>query len=356
MITSLPPEPKIRLDSETFALINETDRLLHQLDGAINLLPENHSILSALTLREALNSYRIDGFQLSISDIFKLIINGDNNDLQEINNYIDSLSLGQKLLRNVSSSSHIIKSIHKELFVNQTKETDSRGVFRETQTLVGQYSTNLSNVKYIPPQPQEIPPLMQGLEHYIASNISYPVIVNAAFIHAQFEMIHPFATGNGLVGRVLFQIHLLWKKRLIAPVLQISEQLLKKRTEYFDRLEDLEKNNRWEPWIKFFLHIVIDAAIHTHETIKKISFLEQNDYQKILDKEFASSASLRLFNLIFNRPIVSLSFVTKELNLNKQTANVIISKLLEEKILEEITGQQRNRLFAYKDYLDILKS
>lgn len=346
----------MRLDSETFALINEADKLLYQIEGAINLLPETHSILSALTLREALNSHRIDGFQLSISDMFKLFIDSNDNDLQKIKNYINSLTLGQKLLRNVSSSSHIIKSIHKELFVNQIKESNSCGVFRETQTLAGQDLTGLSNVKYIPPQPQEIPSLMQGLEHYIASNISYPVIVNAALIHAQFEMIHPFVNGNGLVGRILLQTHLFWKKRLIAPVLQISEQFFIKRAEYFDRLEDLEKNKNWESWIKFFLHTVLDAAIHTNEIIKKISSIEQNDYQKILDKEFASSSSLRLFDLIFNRPIISLAYVTKELNLNKQTANVVISKFLEEKILEEITGQQRNRLFAYKDYLDILKS
>ncbi len=355
-MNSLPPEPKIRLDSETFSLINEADKLLYQLDGAINILPENHFIISMLTLLEAFNSNLVDDLQLSMQNLFKLLVQEDTPELRKINNYISSLSLGQKLLRDVSSSSHIIKSIHKELFRDNMDESGSFGVFRETQTLVSQYSTNPSNAKYLPPQPQEIPELMQGLEHYIASNISYPVVVNAALIHAQFEMIHPFSSGNGLVGRILFQIHLLWKKRLTAPTLQLSEQLHRRRAEYFDRLEDLEKNRSWESWIKFFLHIVIDAAINTTATIKNIYRLEQNDYQRILNKEFVSSASLKFFDLLFNRPIVSLSFVTKELNLNKQTANVVITKFLEEKILEEITGQQRNRMFAYKNYLDILKT
>jgi Fic family protein len=355
-MNSLPPEPKIRLDSETFSLINEADKLLYQLDGAINILPENHSIISMLTLLEAFNSNLVDDLQLSMHNLFKLLIQEDTPELRKINNYISSLSLGQKLLRDVSSSSHIIKSIHKELFRDNICESGSFGVFRETQTLVNQYSTSPSNAKYIPPQPQEIPELMHGLENYIASNISYPVVVNAALIHAQFEMIHPFSSGNGLVGRILFQIHLLWKKRLAAPTLQLSAQLHRRRAEYFDRLEDLEKNGGWESWIKFFLHIVIDAAINTISTIKNVSRLEQNDYQRILNKEFVSSASLKFFDLLFNRPIVSLSFVTKELNLNKQTANVVITKFLEEKMLEEITGQQRNRLFAYKNYLDILKA
>lgn len=353
-MNSLPPEPKLRLDSETFALINEADKLLYQLDGAIGILPKNHFIISTLILLEAFNSNLVDSLELSLQDLFKLLVQNNKAELRKINNYISSLSLGHKLLRDVSSPSHIIKSIHKELFRDRMDENGSSGVFRETQTFVGQYSTNQSNAKYIPPQPQEISGLMHGLENYIASNISYPVIVNAALIHAQFEMIHPFSIGNGLVGRILFQTHLLWKKRLTTPTLQISEQLNRRRTEYFDRLEDLEKNKSWESWIKFFLRIVIDAAVNTVTTIKNISALKQNDYQKILDREFVSSASLKFFDLLFKMPIVSLSFITKELNLNKQTANVVITKFLEEKILEEITGQQRNRLFAYKNYLNIL--
>lgn len=352
----LPPEPKIRLDSETFTLINEADKLLYQLDGAQNVFPGNHPIVSMLSFREALKSNRIDGFQSTLQDLFKLSPQDDNNDSRKINNYVGSLNLGQKLLRDVSSSSHIIRSIHKELFKETVEEGVFPGVLRETQTSVERYSANPSDIKYIPPQPEEIYGLMQELQTYISSNISYPVLVNAALIHAQFEMIHPFSSGNGLVGRILFQIHLLWKKRLVAPTLQISEQLYKKKAEYFDRLEDLERNGSWESWIKFFLRSVIDAAIHTIAMTQNISRLERRDHQRILDKEFVSSVSLKFFELLFSRPIVSLSSITKELNLNKQTANVVITKFLEEKMLEEITGQQRNRMFAYKEYLDILNS
>jgi len=351
-LSALPPDPKIRFDSETFALINEADKLLYQLEGAINALPENHFVLPMLTLLEAYYSYLVDDRKHSGRDISDLFLPAGVSELNLQSDYVSSISLAQKLLRDVSSSSHIIKSIHKRI----TGGENSSGIFREERLVVRHYSEDSSRAGYEAPSPEDIPTLMKDLESYISSNVSYPVVVNAALVHGQFEMIHPFSGGNGLVGRILVQIHLIWKKRLVAPALLISEQFYKRRAEYFDRLEDLEKNGTWEAWVKYFLHIIIDSAVRTNTLIKKSSSLERKDYNKILQKEMVSSASLKLFDLLLRNPVVSLSSVTKELVLNKQTANVLLSKFLEEKILEEITGQKRNRLFAYKEYLDILKS
>lgn len=353
-IVSLPPNPKIRIDSEIYALINEADKSLYLLEGAINVFPSNHFLISSLTILESLKSLRIDGYKLSLTDIFSLLIQEDQEDLKNIFSYMRALSLAQKLLRDVSSSSHIIKSIHKELAHDLSREDLHPGEYRKTQTWVGQYSSGKSDAKYIPPHPDKIEPFMKDFEAYIASDISYPFVVNAALIHAQLEMIHPFETNNGLVGRILLQLHFLWKKRLSVPILQISHVLNNRKAEYFDRLEDLEKNNTWESWIKFFLKIIIESSTYTLRIIKNISDLESNDYQNILNKEFVSTPLLKVFELIFRKPFISLPFITKELGLNKQTANVLIAKFLEENILEETTGKQRYRIFVYKKLMGIL--
>ncbi|MCL4549455.1 MAG: hypothetical protein M1495_12895 [Bacteroidetes bacterium] len=59
---------------------------------------------------------------------------------------------------------------------------------------------------------------------------------------------------------------------------------------------------------------------------------------------------------MLRQPVLTIPFITKELGFNKQTANILIKKLLDENILEETTGKQRNRIFAYKDYLNILEA
>ncbi|OGV16154.1 MAG: hypothetical protein A3J84_08620 [Ignavibacteria bacterium RIFOXYA2_FULL_37_17] len=335
-------------------MINEADKSLFLLEGAINIFPSNHSLLHSLTFLESINSLRIDGYKTTFSDALKLLIQEGQSELNPVFSYLHSLSLAQKLIRDIASSSHIIKTIHKEITHDIPGVEFIPGEYRKTQSGTVTNSFTKNDSRYIPPPPEEIDSLMHDFENYISSDISYPLVVNAALIHAQFEMIHPFETKNGLVGRILFHLHLLWKKRLSAPVLQISSTLNKKRTEYFDRLEDLEKNNAWESWIKFFLKIIIESAKDTSGIIKNVSDLEQRDYQNILEKGFASTPSLNLFELIFNKPFISLPFITKELGLNKQTANVLLTKFLEEGILEETTGKQRNRIFVYKKLLNIL--
>lgn len=352
--SSLPPNPKIRLDSEIYALISEADKSLYQLEGAINFLPKSHFLVSTLTTLESLKSLMIDGCKQNIADFFSQVIQEDQEDLKIVLSYVRALTLAQKSLRNVSSSSHIIKSIYKELINDSSGDDLPSGNYRNTQTLVSQFSSDKGGAKYTPPPPELVESLMKDFETYIASDLSYPFVVNAALIHAQFEMIHPFENNNGLVGRILLQLHFIWKRRLCIPVLQISHVLNKKHAEYFDRLEDLEKNNSWESWIKFFLKIIVDSALYTSGIIKNISALEFDDYQNILNKELASTQSLKVFELIFQRPIISLPFITKELGLNKQTANVILAKFLEENILEESTGKQRYRIFVYKKLMDIL--
>ncbi|PKL84386.1 MAG: hypothetical protein CVV24_00150 [Ignavibacteriae bacterium HGW-Ignavibacteriae-3] len=347
----LPPDPKIRFDSEIFSLINEADIALYRLDGAISLLSENHSLIYILELIEAYSSYRIDGLEISPDYLFRMFLEDNADGTKKIYNYIKSLSIGQKLLRDVSNSSHIIKSIHLELYKELENNRKDVGEFRKTNSLID--PTNSLRSKYAPPAPVEIPGLMTELQHFIASNISYPVIINAALVHAQFELIHPFAAGNGLTGRILSQLHLLWKKRLSSPILQLSNQFYKKRNEYFDHLSDLETNRNLELWIKFFLSRIIQAAGETLSIISKTINLRERDYNIILEKGISSVQAFRFLDLLSRQPIVSLSFVTKELGLNKQTSNILITKFLEINLLEEITGQQRNRLFAYKDYLHI---
>lgn len=350
ILAPLPPVPKPRIDSEMVSVISEVDRQINYLDGTVSLLPETHSLISILTFLESSNSNKIDDGTTSITDLFRANIGESSEATNKILNYSNALNTSMRLLKNVSSTSHIIKSIHKEL---KTKSND--GEFRKTQVWVGRQEYNSIDARYIPPAYDEVPPLMNDLENYVASDISYPVTINAALIHAQFEMIHPFSGGNGLVGRILFQLHLLWKKKLTFPALQLSRQLLNNKNEYFDNLENLERTGTWESWIKFFTKTISSATQNSVDLIKKISAVKERDYQTIINKRFASSYSLSLFDLMLRQPILTIPFITKELGFNKQTANILVKKFLDENILEESTGKQRNRAFVYKDYLNILE-
>ena len=351
MLQPLPPIIKINFDAETVNLISGSEKSLYTLGGAISVISKDHPFIKQLKLNESINSYRIDGSTIGITSYLEQ--EQINEDLIKIKKYFTGLELGERLLKNVGHTDHILKSIHKEISV-AAKEPRA-GEFRNSKIWVGNYSSSIENAEYLPPEPEDIPKLMAELDQYISSNVAYPVVVNAALVHAQLEMIHPFASGNGLVGRILLLLHFIWKKKLACPVLQISSVLNKKKNEYFDRLGDLERSNNWSGWIKFFLKCIIESSNKTHEMFINALRVQREDYNKFIEKEFATTASLKLFEYITVNPIVTVPRITRELGFSKQTANYFVAKFLEENILHESTGKQRYRIYIYKKLIDILE-
>lgn len=345
MINSLPPSPKLRFDTETYSLISNIDSSLYRLDGMISLLGPEESLPVLLALMEAYHSLLIDkyigGEGSFISSVFQ-----DEFATGIINRYLHSSQLGKKLMKDVSKSSHIIKTLHREFFKDNIELNKLAGEYR--------FDKFTSKDKELNSYPEQVSSLMEDFEKYLASDFSYPVIVNVALIHAQFEMIHPLPFANGLIGRMLIPLHLHWKKMLCQPVLLISPALSNKRLEYFDRLEDITKNNNWDGWIKFFLRAVLKSVNDTVGIIKKIKALEKFEYDKILAGDFASPSLLKLFHFTYSKPIFSVPELTRSLNFTKQTAGIVLAKLTELEIIAETTGQKRNRVFSHKKFIDIL--
>jgi Fic family protein len=350
MLASLPPNPKIHVDSELLSLLNQAEYSLLKLNGALLLFDSSDPLLNLLSISEAIENINVDNPKFGLLDYFSNSLSDNINKNTRIENVRSAGLLGQKLLKDVSHTSHILKSIHKEIFKENTD--NNYGKFRSTNLGVGE-NNDIQSIKYLAPEPNEIEILIHELEKYISSNISYPVLVNAALIHAQFEMIHPFHIGNGLVGRILIHLNLVWKKILSGQFLQISRILRSKRLEYFDRLEDIEKNNNWISWIKFFVRSINDGSNLTLKILIEASQLKRKLYEQHFSETLNSISAIQAFDYIFRNPVLSSTSITNELSINKQTASVIINKFIEHSILEEITGQQRNRVFINRQLLNI---
>lgn len=337
--------PKLRLDSEIYSLINSIDASVYHLDGMTSIIVEDVSLSKLLPSIEAFYSLLIDKYidnagSVNFSSIYE---NAAVQDL--ITHYIQSLLLGQKLIRDVSKSSHIIKTIHKEFFKLHDDLSKDSGEFRKSGT-----EKNNKNFSI----PDDITGLINDFENYLSSDYSYPVVVNVAIVHALFELIHPLPFANGLVGRMLILLHLNWKKMLSSPSIIFSKVLYDKKLEYFDRLKDLAKNNNWEGWIKFFLRSFLESVNCSASLIKKTYLLKYFEYNKILTGDFAAPSLLKLFNYTFSKPIFTIPEITTTLNITKQTAGIVLQKLIELNIVAEKTGQKRNRVFTHKNFLNLI--
>ena len=179
-----------------------------------------------------------------------------------------------------------------------------------------------------------------------------PLLVKVGMAHAQFETIHPFLDGNGRVGRLLVAFLLCEQGVLAKPVLYLSHYLKQHRDEYYTALQRIRDDGDWEGWMEFFLrgvHAVSDEAVDTARRILTLRERLRDSIAESLGR--ATNSAHRTLELLFEKPIVSTSQIVEDTGISYAAANNSIAKLKTLGIVEEITGNRRNRRFAFKPYI-----
>jgi len=175
-----------------------------------------------------------------------------------------------------------------------------------------------------------------------------------ALVHYHFEVIHPFRDENGRLGRLLIILYLLKEGILKQPLLYMSEYFNKNRDTYVERLFSVSAKSEVEDWINFFL-----KALNT-QSQRALNFAIKLDcYKKELHNQLKlSTKSIKIFaviDMLFKNPFITINDVKESLNITYKSAQNLISILEEEKIVEEITGKERNKVYLAKEILKILK-
>ena len=229
------------------------------------------------------------------------------------------------------------------------------GEFRRSQSWIGPAGSTLKNARYIPPNVEDMTSAMSELEKYINESQEYDPLVQAALIHYQFETIHPFLDGNGRIGRLLILLYLIQQNLLGQPVLYVSYFLKKNQIEYYDRISEVRRTGNYEQWIRFFLEALHSAATDALESIQQLSELHERNIT-VLPKSRRSIDHLRrLFDYLEQHPIIDIKRTASALNVSYNTIASAVLKLTSLGILHETTNAARNRVFAYREYLNILR-
>jgi DNA-binding transcriptional regulator GbsR (MarR family) len=90
------------------------------------------------------------------------------------------------------------------------------------------------------------------------------------------------------------------------------------------------------------------------DTAHRLLALFAEDEQRIQGLPRASSSALRVFNAVRARPVLTLNDLAERAGVSFPTASRAVHKLIQLSIVRELTGQRRNRVFAYDAYLTIL--
>lgn len=356
--SALPPIPPLDLTGARQILLEQALLALGRLDSVATLLPDPHLFLYAYVRKEALLSSQIEGTQSSLSELLMFELEAapgaPRDEVAEVSNYVAALKYGLERLRaGFPMSNRLIREVHGQLLSRGRGSDKLPGEFRRSQNWIG--GTRPGNARFVPPPPQVVDDCMAQLERFIHDERSaLPVLVKAALAHLQFETVHPFLDGNGRVGRLLITLLLCHAGMLAEPLLYLSLYFKQNRDLYYAHLDQVRRKGDWEAWIDFFLEGVRTTAKGAVTTAQRLVELFSTDEVKIQKSGRAAGSALRVHTALRERPLLSLPDICQRTGLSFPAATNGMALLAKLQIVRELTGRQRNRLFVYDRYLQIL--
>lgn len=345
-------------DPQILTLLEEANRLLGELNAFSQLIPDVDFFIRMHITKEATTSSRIEGTQTNIEEALldKRDLDPEKrNDWQEVHNYIRAINVVIKRLSDMPLSNRLLRETHAVLLHGARGTHKQPGEFRTSQNWIG---VSLKHATFIPPHHQHVPDLMSDLEKFMHNDqIHVPHLLKIALIHYQFETIHPFLDGNGRLGRLLVVLYLVSFGLLHKPALYLSDFFERHKGEYYDQLMAVRTTHKLEPWLRFFLLGMRETAALSIQVFKDILALKESIERKHMPtfhvRRQANAQALMLS--LYRAPVTNIKIVTDLIKTQTNTAAALIDDFVKLGILKEFTGQKRNRLFIFEDYVRLFK-
>lgn len=356
--------PKIKLDDEIHALVNQARTELGRYDGFLSSMLNSQTLLSPLFTQEAVVSSKIEGTQSTLSEVLEFegrdqVQNGlsenKKNDLQEVLNYRYALNKAIDLLstNKLPLSQRLMKEIHKELMQGVRGKNKAPGKYRKTPVWIGPDKSDMAHARFVPIDAHLIPDAMSWFERYIHNETQYDDLIKVAILHAEIEAIHPFLDGNGRLGRIFIPLYLSEKQLISSPSFYISNYFEKNRDSYYDLLLHISKSNDWLTWCKFFIRGVSEQSQENLERARNII----SYYRELKDKIpqiTKSQYGITALDFIFKKNYFhSLDFF-EHTSIPKPTAQRLLKTFVDQKILYCAQGKGRQpNFYVFKHLIDI---
>lgn len=356
MPSSMPPRPPVRIEGKLQALLSQADLALGRLAGSVDTLPNPDLFVFMYVRKEAVLSSQIEGTQSSLQDLLSaeahLFSPDQPRDVDEVLNYVAAMNHGLDRLDALPVSVRLIREIHSKLLSGVRGSTLTPGELRTSQNWIGPGGCTLGEAVFVPPPPSEVPNALSELERFLHAQDTLPLLVKIGLAHAQFETIHPFLDGNGRVGRLLITFLLCERKVLMKPVLYLSHYFKRHRQAYYEHLQTVREAGAFESWLAFFLQGVTAVSLEAADTARRILTLREHHRDLIAGQlGRAAGNGHRTLEHLFRHPIVSVGDIATLTGTTYPAANQLVERLQEVGVLDEITGQVRNRRFGYASYI-----
>lgn len=345
-------------DAQINLLLESANRALGELNAFSLIVPDIDLFIEMHVTKEAQTSSRIEGTQTGMDEALMSedqIKPEKRDDWREVRNYIDAVNYAIEQLRSLPLSNRLLRQTHAILMRGVRGEHKQPGEFRISQNWIG--GSGLVDAAFIPPHHDGVPDLMSDLEKFWHNPaITVPHLIRLAISHYQFETIHPFLDGNGRIGRLLIPLYLVSNGLLVKPSLYLSDFFERHRGSYYDALTRVCASGDMIHWVRFFLQGVADTAAKGRDTFSQILSLRTDVEQRILSLGRRTPNARAALNLLYQQPLVTAADLQRRLGVSAPTAQALLKDLIRLGILTELTGQMRDRVYAFETYLGLFVS
>jgi Fic family protein len=201
----------------------------------------------------AYNSGKIENQQITFQDTRAIFENGQVQGFtgdpralfEQQNQKLCFAYLKPLIVQKVPLSLRLIREVHRIL----TSGTYDERRYVELGERPGSFKKHdfVTGVAEVGSLPEDVDADMQALLDEISENEGKDVLKLAAWFHLRFEYIHPFADGNGRVGRTLMNYYLMI--HAYPPIIIHDED----KGEYYEALQRYDQNEEIEPMYSFLM-------------------------------------------------------------------------------------------------------
>lgn len=310
-------KPPFEITNEILDAVTEIAELIGQIT-ATQGLSANPTLRRTNRIRTIYSSLAIEQNTLSLEQV-TAVLNGKRvlappRDIAEVKNAYEIYEMMDSL--DPFSVDDLLKS-HSVMTKDLVEES---GCFRSGP--VGVVDKN-GNVLHIGTLPAYVPKLVYELFDWV-ENSDIHILIKSCVFHYEFELIHPFADGNGRVGR-LWHTLLLSKWKPVFAWLPIESIIHDRQEEYYNAINksNLEANST--AFIIFMLSAIKVALIEAIETTGVTQNMTSND--------------LRIYKIeqyLQKNKYITNADVRQILEVSPATANRILARLVADGVINKI--------------------
>lgn len=323
-LPDLPPKADLETPEILKAAI-QANKLLAELKGFCQTLPNPELLLNTIVLQESKESSAIENIVTTQDELYKATLMGEkikNQSAKEVLQYREAMYFGlDKLAQHGIITTNVLVGIMQKL----RGTTD--GIRNRPGTKL--FHPITEQVVYTPPEGEEIlREKLRALETFINDTevSELDPLIKMALIHYQFEAIHPFNDGNGRTGRILNILFLIQQELMGLPILYLSKYIIENKADYYRLLREVTEYGNWAEWILYVINGVASTSQSTLEKIKNILQLKQA-CEKELKEQLGTVFTRELNDLLFSYPYIKISVLEDKGIAKRQTASVYLQKI-----------------------------